>query len=93
MLGTGQTAEIEELGYFGPEPTPAKALETGEVGYIMTGVKDVAQVRVGDTIVSRKRRAPSRGCPATRSCSRWSSAGCSRPRATSTRSCATRSRS
>ncbi|MGO8683835.1 MAG: translation elongation factor 4 [Thermoleophilia bacterium] len=57
MMGTGQVAEIEELGYFGPEPTAAQALETGEVGYIMTGVKDVSEVRVGDTIVSRKRRA------------------------------------
>ncbi len=57
MLGTGQVAEIEELGYFGPEPVPAKALETGEVGYIMTGVKDVSEVRVGDTIVTRARRA------------------------------------
>jgi len=60
MLGTGQVAEIEELGYFGPDPVPAKALETGEVGYIMTGVKDVAQVRVGDTIVTRRHRSAER---------------------------------
>jgi GTP-binding protein LepA len=50
MMGTGQRAEIEELGYFAPEMTAAATLSTGEVGYIITGVKDVAQVRVGDTI-------------------------------------------
>ena len=36
---------------------PTDRLETGEVGYIITGVKDVAQVRVGDTITDRKRPA------------------------------------
>jgi len=60
MLGTGQTAEIEELGHFGPEMVADKRLAIGEVGYIITGVKDVAQVRVGDTIVTHKRRAAER---------------------------------
>ena len=93
MMGNGEEAEIEELGYFAPAMVPVERLETGEVGYIITGIKDVAKVRVGDTITSRRsarRREPAR---ATRSCSRWSSAGSSRPRATSSRSCATRSRS
>ncbi len=57
MMGTAQEAEIEELGYFGPDMKPTDRLETGEVGYIITGVKDVAQVRVGDTITDRKRPA------------------------------------
>jgi GTP-binding protein LepA len=57
MMGSRQEAEIEELGYFGPEMTPLDGLETGEVGYIITGIKDVAQVRVGDTITSRARPA------------------------------------
>jgi GTP-binding protein LepA len=94
MMGTDQEAEIEELGFFGPDMVPPDAeLETGEVGYIITGIKDVAQVRVGDTITSRAR--PGRREPAglTRSCSRWCSPASSRPRATSSRSCATRSRS
>ena len=60
MLGTEQRAEIEELGFFTPEMIPAKTLGTGEVGYIITGVKDVAQVRVGDTITSRRRPAKER---------------------------------
>jgi GTP-binding protein LepA len=57
MMSTGQEAEVEELGYFGPEMKPAERLETGEVGYIITGVKDVAQVRVGDTVTDKKRPA------------------------------------
>ncbi len=57
MMGTGQRVEIEELGYFGPEMVPQERLETGEVGYIITGVKEVAQVRVGDTITALKRPA------------------------------------
>jgi GTP-binding protein LepA len=57
MLGTGQEAEIEDLGYFGPAMVPAERLETGEVGYIITGIKDVAQVRVGDTITDKRRPA------------------------------------
>lgn len=60
MLGTEQRAEIEELGFFTPEMIPAPTLGTGEVGYIITGVKDVAQVRVGDTITSRRRPAKER---------------------------------
>ena len=57
LMRTDQDAEIEELGYFGPEMKPTDRLETGEVGYIITGVKDVAQVRVGDTITDKKRPA------------------------------------
>ncbi len=57
MMGTAQEAEIEELGYFGPDMKPTERLETGEVGYIITGVKDVAQVRVGDTITDKRRPA------------------------------------
>jgi GTP-binding protein LepA len=60
MLGTGETAEIEELGHFAPEMVADKRLVTGEVGYIITGVKELDQVRVGDTIVTHKRRAAER---------------------------------
>ena len=57
MMGTGERAEIEELGHFAPEMSPDEALHTGEVGYIITGVKEVARVRVGDTISTRARPA------------------------------------
>ena len=54
MMGNGEEAEIEELGFFSPAMVPVERLETGEVGFIITGIKDVAKVRVGDTITSRR---------------------------------------
>ena len=57
MMGSGERAEIEELGHFAPDMTPDDELGTGQVGYIITGVKDVARVRVGDTITSQRRPA------------------------------------
>jgi GTP-binding protein LepA len=50
MMSTGAVHELLELGVISPEPKRAKALGVGEVGYLMTGVKDVRQSRVGDTI-------------------------------------------
>ena len=73
--------------------TPAEQLGAGEVGYLITGIKDVTQLRVGDTLTTKaQRRRPSR-CPATARSSRWSSAACSRSTPTTTRTCATRWRS
>ncbi len=60
LMGSEEVSEIEELGFFGPEMKPAKTLATGEVGYIITGIKDVARVRVGDTVTSRRRPASER---------------------------------
>ena len=57
LMRAGQEAEIEELGFFAPDMRPVERLETGEVGYVITGVKDVSQVRVGDTITAKKRPA------------------------------------
>ena len=50
----GQDAEIEvlETGYFAPEQVPASELSAGDVGYIATGLKSVAECRVGDTVTS-----------------------------------------
>lgn len=50
MMATGSTAFAEELGFRRPRETPAETLFTGDVGYLVTGLKDVAQVKVGDTI-------------------------------------------
>jgi GTP-binding protein LepA len=43
-------SEAEECGVFAPEAKPIPALEAGEVGYLVTGLKDVHQVKVGDTV-------------------------------------------
>jgi GTP-binding protein LepA len=50
MMSTKSTHEALEIGVISPEPSPSKALGVGEVGYLITGVKDVRQSRVGDTI-------------------------------------------
>ncbi|HEX8065388.1 MAG TPA: translation elongation factor 4, partial [Thermoleophilaceae bacterium] len=52
-MQTGTVADIDDIGYFGPDMTPADALRAGEVGYVITGVKDVSQLRVGDTLTTR----------------------------------------
>jgi GTP-binding protein LepA len=57
MLSTGATHELLEIGVISPEPVPSKGLGVGEVGYLITGVKDVRQSRVGDTVTGASRRA------------------------------------
>jgi GTP-binding protein LepA len=50
MMSTGATHELLEVGVISPEPKPTNGLGVGEVGYLITGVKDVRQSRVGDTV-------------------------------------------
>jgi GTP-binding protein LepA len=50
MMATRATHELLELGVISPEPRPTSWLGVGEVGYLITGVKDVRQSRVGDTV-------------------------------------------
>lgn len=50
FLATGAEGEILEKGYFGPALTPVENLESGEIGYIATGIKESDLVKVGDTI-------------------------------------------
>jgi GTP-binding protein LepA len=57
MMSTGAAHETLEVGVATPDPTPAPSLGVGEVGYVISGVKDVRQARVGDTITSATRPA------------------------------------
>jgi GTP-binding protein LepA len=57
MMSTGATHETLEIGVISPEPIPSEGLGVGEVGYLITGVKDVRQARVGDTVTSVARPA------------------------------------
>ncbi|MFI6087126.1 translation elongation factor 4 [Streptomyces sp. NPDC051218] len=57
MMSTGATHELLEIGVSSPEMTPADGIGVGEVGYIITGVKDVRQSKVGDTITSLNKGA------------------------------------
>ena len=57
MMSTRTTHELLEVGVISPEPIPGKALGVGEVGYLITGVKDVRQSRVGDTVTLQHNQA------------------------------------
>jgi GTP-binding protein LepA len=49
-MQTQNRAEIDDLGFFRPAMTAVKGLEAGDVGYLITGIKDVTKLRVGDTL-------------------------------------------
>lgn len=55
MMSTGAAHQIEQLGVFTPKKVPVESLEPGEVGYIITGIKQVADCNVGDTITEDRR--------------------------------------
>jgi GTP-binding protein LepA len=57
MMSTKASHELLEIGVSSPEPTPTKGLGVGEVGYLITGVKDVRQSKVGDTITDQQKPA------------------------------------
>ena len=57
MMSTKATHELLEIGVISPEPVPSKGLGVGEVGYLITGVKDVRQSRVGDTVTNSAKPA------------------------------------
>ncbi len=57
MMSTGATHELLEVGIVSPEPKPSKGLGVGEVGYLITGVKDVRQSKVGDTVTAARNGA------------------------------------
>ncbi|MCR6690408.1 MAG: translation elongation factor 4 [Cellulomonas sp.] len=57
MMSTKATHELLEIGVISPEPVPTKGLGVGEVGYLITGVKDVRQSKVGDTVTNAAKPA------------------------------------
>ena len=52
-MQAGTRADIDDIGFFGPQMTPLGSLNAGEVGYVITGIKDVSQLRVGDTLTTQ----------------------------------------
>jgi GTP-binding protein LepA len=56
-MATGRRSEIEEVGMFSPDMLKTDVLRAGEVGYIIPGIKEVADLRVGDTLTSANRPA------------------------------------
>ncbi|MHC8496983.1 MAG: translation elongation factor 4 [Actinomycetes bacterium] len=57
MMSTHATHDLLEVGVISPDPVASRSLGVGEVGYLITGVKDVRQSRVGDTVTSHHRGA------------------------------------
>jgi GTP-binding protein LepA len=57
MMSTKAVHELLEIGVSSPEPEPTKGLGVGEVGYLITGVKDVRQSKVGDTVTTSMKPA------------------------------------
>ncbi|WP_405218375.1 translation elongation factor 4 [Agrococcus sp. Ld7] len=57
MMSTGTKHELLEIGVSSPEPKQSKGLAAGEVGYLITGVKDVRQSKVGDTVTTARNAA------------------------------------
>src|SRR5205807_2775006 len=57
MMSTGATHELLEVGIVSPDPKASDGLGVGEVGYLITGVKDVRQSKVGDTVTTARHGA------------------------------------
>ncbi|HEY0515889.1 MAG TPA: translation elongation factor 4 [Solirubrobacteraceae bacterium] len=58
-MAAGTEADIDDIGFFSPQMMPTDQLAAGEVGYLITGLKDVTQLRVGDTLTTRARSGSS----------------------------------
>ncbi len=57
FMATGKELEIEEVGIFTPELTPTQELSAGEVGYIITGSRNIGESKIGDTVTDAKHQA------------------------------------
>ena len=56
-MQAGTESDIDDIGFFSPQLTPVAELRAGEVGYLITGIKDVTLLRVGDTLTTRHQGA------------------------------------
>jgi GTP-binding protein LepA len=56
-MAAGTEADIDDIGFFTPALSPVDSLSAGEVGYVITGIKDVTKLRVGDTLTTKVRPA------------------------------------
>src|SRR5262249_59286460 len=52
-MQNGTEADIDDIGFFRPAMTAVDGMEAGDVGYLITGIKDVAKLRVGDTLTAQ----------------------------------------
>lgn len=57
LMSTGAEYQVEEIGYLTPKPVRVDSLTTGEVGYLIAGIKNLAHARIGETITHKSRTA------------------------------------
>src|SRR5438045_9612619 len=57
MMSSGRALEVRRLGVFSPGPVEVGELNAGEVGFVMAGIKEVAETQIGDTITTDERPA------------------------------------
>ncbi len=55
FMAAGASYQVEQVGIFSPKQIPAESLAAGEMGYIITGIKQVADCKIGDTITEERR--------------------------------------
>jgi GTP-binding protein LepA len=58
LMASGGAYQIEQLGVFTPKPVPVEALEAGEVGFVIAGIKKISDTKIGDTLTDEKKPAP-----------------------------------
>ncbi len=58
LMASGGTYEVEQVGVFTPKPVPVASLSAGEVGFVIAGIKKVADVAIGDTLTDARNPAP-----------------------------------
>ena len=59
LMALGRDYEVEQVGVFSPKPLPVERLGVGEVGFVIAGIKNVGDAKIGDTITETKRPTPS----------------------------------
>ena len=89
MMAVGAAYDLDKVGIFAPKPTDVTELGPGEIGFIIAGIKTIADCKVGDTITDDRKPATEMLAGSSPSC-RWCSAACSRPTPPSSRPCANR---
>ncbi|MCJ7681685.1 MAG: translation elongation factor 4 [Candidatus Aminicenantes bacterium] len=57
LMSSGFHSTVEEVGYLTPKPLRVEAIDTGEVGYVIAGIKEMSRARVGDTLTDARNRA------------------------------------
>ena len=70
LMSSGKLYEVQRVGVFAPKPLMVTALGPGEVGFVMAGIKEVTEARIGDTVTDPAHRRLNR-FPALRRQSRW----------------------